>query len=151
MGQGIYEAQRKNQQQKAGDAMAPQAAILLIMSDSPQPKRVSHKVIGLAVLYAFGPVFLMSTNPSHLPLALIVVPFLWLFAALFATAWLMLGLIGPFKPRKRRFLVAGAGSSLPVMLLVFRSIHQLTLRDVLLTAALIAVATFYVSRADFIH
>lgn len=113
-------------------------------------RRIPHKVIGLAVLYVAGIVFLMSTNPAHLPLPLIMVPFLWLFITLFATSWLLLGIAGPFKGRRQRLLVAGAVSTLPVLMLIFKSIHQLTARDVILAIALVGVATFYVSRADFI-
>ncbi len=111
----------------------------------------AHKIVGLLLLYASGLLFLMSTDPAQLPLVLIVVPFLWLFATLFATLWLVLGLLPAFQPHKRRLITAGSGSALPVLLLVFRSMHQLTIRDILLSVVLIAVAAFYVSRADFIQ
>lgn len=111
---------------------------------------IPHKVIGLVLLYMTGIVFLMSTNPARLPLPLIMVPFLWLFVSIFATAWVLLGIVGPFKAKRPRLLVAGAGATLPVLMLVFKSIHQLTARDVVLAIALVGVATFYVSRADFI-
>lgn len=113
-------------------------------------RHIPHKLLGLVVLYLAGIVFLMSTNPTQLPLPLIMVPFLWLFVTLFATMWVLFGAVGPFRARRRRLVMAGSIATLPVLLLVFKSIHQLTARDVILAVALVGVATFYVSRADFI-
>ena len=107
-------------------------------------------VTGLLLLYAAGILFFILTNPSHLPLVLLVLPFMWLFTVIFWSVWLLAGLSKTLNPVRRRILVAGATAMLPSLLLVFQSIHQLTGRDVLLTVAFIGLAVFYVSRADFI-
>jgi hypothetical protein len=113
---------------------------------------VKHKthIVGLVCLYGLGITFFVLTNPAQLPLVLLVLPFMWLFAVIFWTAWLLLGLSKSLSPARRRMLIAGVVAMLPSLLLVFQSIHQLTGRDVLLTVAFIALAVFYVSRADFI-
>ncbi len=48
-------------------------------------------------------------------------------------------------------MIASGAASLPVLLLVFQSVHQLTIRDVLVSVSLLAFAIFYISRADFIR
>jgi hypothetical protein len=46
--------------------------------------------------------------------------------------------------------MAGTAAALPVLLLVFQSIHQLSVKDVLLVFVLLAAISFYLSKADFI-
>lgn len=103
---------------------------------------------GLAMLYSFGPLFLAFTDPSRLPIALLVVPFMWLFIALFVTVWLVLKRLGQSK--RRRSIIATAAATLPVLLLIFQSIHQLSFKDVVLAVILLAAISFYLSKADFI-
>lgn len=114
------------------------------------PNHLSKKA-GLAALYISGPLFLMLVNPTGLALPLLIVPFLWLFAVLFVTVlWIAQTKIGKL-PRKRAVIVASIVATLPVLLLLFQSIHQLSVKDVLLSIGLIAVASFYLYRADFIR
>lgn len=115
---------------------------------------VTHKMstyIGLGLLLVSGPIFLMSTNPQNLPLPLLIVPFLWLFMSIF---WVTLYIVRKFTKRlskSRRVIVAGVFATFPVLLLVFQSIHQLTIRDVVISVAMVCIAAFYLDRADFIH
>lgn len=109
------------------------------------------KKVTIGVLYLSGPLFLMLTDPTKLPLPLLVLPFMWLFAALFTSSlWILRQRFGRL-PRRRAVISAGIISTLPVMLLVFQSIHQLSIKDVLLTIGFILVASFYLQRADFIR
>lgn len=110
-----------------------------------------HKIIGLIVLYAFGPVFLASTNPETTPIVLLVVPFLWVFVVLFTTIWLLLGHSQMLSKGRRRLLLSGIAAVLPVLILVLNSIHQLTMGDILLVTAILGIISFYLSKADFIH
>lgn len=91
----------------------------------------------------------MLTNPDNLPLPLLVLPFLWLFAVLFVTIRNLLGRMREVRARQAA-LIAGFGATLPVLLIVFQSIHQLSIRDVLLCLGLVGVAALYMLRADFI-
>lgn len=47
-------------------------------------------------------------------------------------------------------MVSGTIASIPVLLALFQSIHQLSIRDVLLSVGLVMLAALYMLRADFI-
>lgn len=101
------------------------------------------------VLYISGPLFFALTSPKSLPLPLLVFPFLWLFSCLFVTSWLLL--TRHYKVNKRQAsMVSGTIASIPVLLTVFQSIHQLSIRDVLLSVGLVVLTALYMLRADFI-
>lgn len=104
----------------------------------------------IVTLYLSGPLFIVLTDPRHLPLPLLVVPFLWLFGSLFLTTWLILK---DHKSVSRRqvVMIAGVVASIPVLLMVFQSIHQLSLKDVLLSVGLVLLTAVYMLRADFIR
>jgi hypothetical protein len=104
----------------------------------------------LIVLILLGPLFMAMTDPTRLPLPLLIVPFVWLFAVLYLSINFVVNWQWPGAPKKRRIVIAGVGAALPVLLLVFESIHQLTVKDFLIAAALVACISFYMSRADFI-
>lgn len=99
-------------------------------------------------LYLSGPAFILLTKPQDLPLPILVFPFIWLFVVLFVSVWLL------FRtrqlPRKQIVLVSGIVATTLVLLAVFQSIHQLTIRDVLLSLGLVSLAAVYMLRADFI-
>jgi hypothetical protein len=94
---------------------------------------------------------MVFTNPANLPVPFLIVPFLWLFVAIFMTVHIILESRLASIARKRRVVIAGVCATLPVLLLVFESIHQLSLKDFLITVALIVCVSFYMMRADFIE
>jgi hypothetical protein len=107
------------------------------------------KLLVLLALYLSGPAFILLTHPEHLPLPLLMVPFLLLFLSIFVTVWLT----GPLVTRgllsgKRRWAVAASVAGLPVLLIVLRSVDQLTVRDVLIAGGLLVGLTWYVRRVD---
>ena len=104
----------------------------------------------VAGLYLLGPVFLLNTDPQKLPLPLLVLPFVWLFSVIFISTLLVLSK-RPSVTKKQRVMVAGIVASIPVLLIIFQSIHQLSLKDVLLSVSLVLLAAFYMLRADFIR
>jgi hypothetical protein len=111
----------------------------------------SHWLLGWVSLLVSGPLFMSLTDPRELPLPLIVVPFLWLFVSIYVSIQLLFRLRFPAAPRKRRVIVAGTAAALPVLLAVFASLHQLTVKDFLLAVALVTCISFYMARADFIN
>lgn len=111
-------------------------------------KRV-YMAVSLGALYLFGPVFFVATDPSKLPLPLLIIPFLWLFTCIFVTMWLLLRQKRNVAPRQA-VIVAGVVATFPVLLAVFQSIHQLSIRDVLLSVTLVVFTAIYLLRADFI-
>ena len=100
------------------------------------------------VLYLSGPLFLLLTNPKNLSLPLLIFPFLWLFVSI------IYGLTGLYKllagkPVGRRLqLNFGLIALVPVLLAILQSIHQLSIKDIVLVLGLVAVASFYVSKLD---
>ena len=102
-----------------------------------------------AFLVLSGPLFFMLTNPDSLPLGFFVLPFLWVFSCLFTLSWLTLR-NRPSINKKKLIIVCVLVATSPVLLLVFQSIHQLIIRDVVIMLGLVSLAVVYVVRADFI-
>jgi hypothetical protein len=116
-------------------------------------KIINHrygKKLLTGLLFIIGPVFLLTTDPNALPLPLLVVPFIWLFSSLFVASWMLLSRKDNIS-RRQVALVAGIIASVPVLLAVFQSIHQLSIRDVLLSVGLVVLAAVYMLRADFMR
>lgn len=113
--------------------------------------KLSYQIVFLLVIYGFGVVFFLLIDPRTLPLVLMIVPFLWAFVALFSTFWVIMSHFEVFGSKKRRVILGGVASSLPVLLLVLSSIHQLTFRDVVISVAIVSLVGFYMSRADFLR
>lgn len=100
-------------------------------------------------VYAFGPVFIATTNPDNLPLVLLIVPFLWLFLVLFLSTMYILR-YRTSATKRQVIMVSSLVASLIGLLAVFQSIHQLSIRDVLLSLGIVGLAALYMLRADFI-
>ena len=109
-----------------------------------------RKITAVARFYISGPLFLAMTNPQDLPLPIVLLPFIWLFIAIFVAAQWLVQLRAEKLDKRRRMLLAGVSAALPVLLLVFESVHQLSVRDVLIVVALLASISFYMTRADFL-
>ncbi len=110
-------------------------------------KRISW----LLLLYAVVLVILITTNPFNAPLLVVMVPFGLIFIALLATFNALLKYL-PFGQQwsnKKRLIIAAAAAWLPVMLLILRSIDQLTLRDGFILAVFIIALLLYISRTTF--
>lgn len=112
------------------------------------------KVLGAWICTAL---LLLATDPAKLPSALLIVPFLLLFVAVYLTVKEALHLlrggdgnkiIGMKASRPR--LIAGLIAAFPVLLLVLQSIGQLTTWDILMVVALFIVAYFYIIKASAI-
>lgn len=84
----------------------------------------------------------MFTNPENLPLLLLVLPFLYLFATAYLTVLLVCRVLGV----KSAVFVSLVVAIFGVLLFVLGSLHQLTLRDVIISLALTALLTWYVIR-----
>jgi len=95
---------------------------------------------------------MMLFQPSNLPVVVLIVPFVLLFAA-FYSLWNLLGLLrakyftqkGAIARPHRRLGLAICLSA--TLLLVLQSLGQLTLRDVLTVVAIIILGYLYVARS----
>jgi hypothetical protein len=108
--------------------------------------KIQRRILILG-LYAAVPIFLLSTNPEHLPLLLLWVPFLLLGAVLYISARILGGRHGHLHGR-RLTSISIIAAVLPVLLLILSSIDQLTLRDTVIAVALILAGIFYLQRLD---
>jgi hypothetical protein len=124
------------------------SVILICMQQATHSR--TRKLVALILLFAAGPLFVALTDPTHLPLPLVIIPFAWLFTVLYVSINFVIKAKWTSASQKRRYIIAGVGGALPVLLLVFESIHQLTARDFFIAAALVACISFYMARADFI-
>jgi hypothetical protein len=98
--------------------------------------------------------FMMVSQPSKLPVVVLIVPFVLLLGA-FYSLWTLISLIrrrylsrkgDEARPHRRLGLAVSLSATL---LLVLQSLGQLTLRDVLTVAAIIILGYLYVSRSPF--
>jgi len=87
---------------------------------------------------------LLTTDPQSLPSVVLVAPFVLLFVILAVLISLIFGLYG--LSRSGRLRAGMIGAAMPVLLLLLKSLGQLTLRDTLAIFALFAIAYFYASR-----
>jgi len=85
-----------------------------------------------------------STQPAHLPSAMLVLPFALIFIVLVLLGVTILKLRGLSSAKSLRLSLMG--SALPMLVLVLQSFGQLTIRDLLTIIALFAIAHFYLSR-----
>ena len=100
---------------------------------------------------------LLLSSPSRLPSAVLIVPFLLLFIAIYVTVKEVMHLLRGGEQNKivgmrasRPRLIAGLVAGFPVLLLVLQSIGQLTAWDVLTVVALFIVAYFYIIKSSVV-
>jgi hypothetical protein len=107
----------------------------------------------LVLLYISLPVFLVSTNPQRLPIILLILPVVLLFIILYTTVYLLLTRkvkLAKSISKTRLIVIAGLTAIVPVLMLVLASIRQFTLKDILLTIALLVCVSWYLLKVDFL-
>ena len=103
-------------------------------------------VIGLLLVVIL---FISFTSPKKVPLPLLVFPFFALYVAVFLM--MKLNMTRKTASSKTIVITSGLVAAFPALLVIFQSIHQLTIKDVLIVFALVCVVAFYLARADFIE
>lgn len=94
--------------------------------------------------------FLCLTDPGRLPVVVLIVPFVLLFAATYGSWTLVQRFSIKYLARGRPHVHLGVGlCASGVLLLVLQSLGQLTLRDVLMVAAIVGLGSVYVNRSGF--
>lgn len=91
---------------------------------------------------------LLTTNPKEVPIAVLMLPPLLSFAALALIAYQVLGLfsVGKGRTRAQRTTLALICAGVPILLLVLKSVDQLSARDIILFSVLVGLLTFYLGR-----
>jgi hypothetical protein len=116
------------------------------------PKKFRTTLL-LVLLYVSLPVFLVSTNPQRLPIILLILPVVLLFIILYTTVYLLLTRkvkLAKSISKTRLIVIAGLTAIVPVLMLVLASIRQFTLKDILLTIALLVCVSWYLLKVDFL-
>ena len=113
-------------------------------------QNVKHRFLYVMVFLSL-PLFIFLTDPNNLPLPLLVVPFLLLFVCLFIVIKFSLLKLGVIRTNRKASIVSGVVASLPVLLLTFQTVHQLSVIDVLVSVCLVTLATIYITKTEFIR
>ena len=111
--------------------------------------KLAKKIMTAVGLYGGLFIFFMLTDPQKLSIGWLLLPFLWIFVALF---WTFKSLIISIRRRRKsnkNNTLAAILAGLPTLILLLDSIDQLTVRDVLLIFILGVVGLFYVSKLNF--
>lgn len=97
-------------------------------------------------------VFLMSTNPESLPIGFVFLPVILLYICLFLGGKLLYEVLGSIRNKASRVkenAFAMTFALIPTVLLLLRSINQLTPKDLFLVSLLGIVLVFYISVLKF--
>jgi hypothetical protein len=109
-------------------------------------KRIVRTIAAWTALLAF----MMISNPQHLPVILLIVPFILLFIALIMLWGLVVPLLRRLLGRRgyegsRRLRITVCGSL--VLLLIMQSLGQLTIRDFGTIVAIAVIGYLYIGRS----
>lgn len=100
--------------------------------------------IGLLLLLAL-------TSPNHLPSLLLMLPFLLILILIISAFFMILRVLKVAENNERkRFMIAAIAGIVPTLLLVLKSINELTSRDVIVALLFVAIFGFYFNRAEFL-
>jgi len=111
-------------------------------------KHYLKQLLIVALLYGGLLMFLLTTNPNKLSITWLIVPFVWLFLALFVSVQLLIDLLRLHNTSssKRQLTIAAVCAAIPTLMLLLDSINQLTIKDSLLIVALGVGGMFYVGK-----
>jgi hypothetical protein len=113
--------------------------------------RMTRQIQLTGMIWLLLAVFLCLTEPNGLPVVALIVPFVLLFAALYGS-WSLLQrfsvkYLARGRPHTKLGVVLCIGA---VLLLVLQSLGQLSLRDIVMVAAIVAVGSVYATRSGFL-
>lgn len=107
-------------------------------------KKLIKKLLAVAMTFGGLLIFLFSTNPEKLSIGWLILPFLWLFIAIFMSTLLVLDQFKVNSPK--RLTIAILTALIPSVALLLNSVNQLTLRDAMLVIIIGGIAIFYTSK-----
>lgn len=115
-----------------------------IISLQMSHKKQLYAVIGIMII---GCILLFTTNPQRMPLPVLILPFILIFALLWLLLRMILRYFYPQTPKRKLDFFAGLLSAFPVVCLLLQSVGQFSSRDFITLAALFVVLWFYLNRA----
>ena len=115
--------------------------------------KIKKQQLGVILLWLSLLVFLFSTDPNKLSIGWLILPFIWLFLCLFMTFLLVVNKITlkrELLTKSKRYTIAFIAASLPTLILLLKSIDQLSAKDLVLFIVFYLIISFYVSKLRFI-
>ena len=113
----------------------------------------SRTFVILGLLYIGLAGFFVTTNPDNLPAAMLILPALWMYGAFYLSLLTFASLVtvqlGMARWKVGVYCAIAAG--VPTLLLVLRSLDQLTVKDSALLLIMTIVTVFYVGRLRFVQ
>jgi hypothetical protein len=79
---------------------------------------------------------------------MLVLPYLWLFILFVLIQVNLFKYVLHRRITRKSYVVAGLLAAIPVLLIVLQSIHQLSIKDIVLVVGLVLLASFYLIRLD---
>jgi hypothetical protein len=102
------------------------------------------KLILLVILLVFGVFFFLGTNPSEVPIYVLIVPFIYFFTLFYLLTSQIQDLLnnnmGPSIP-----LIV---SSLILLMIILGSLHQLSAKDIILSLVLMLLLGWYIRKLE---
>lgn len=114
-------------------------------------KNKKNELVRIAGLWSALFVFLASTDPFKLPAALLAAPILWMFLCIVYTMFILQKIISSSSDKSdlSRLWYGVIVAMFPTLILLLRSINQLTFKDLVLVLILATVGIGYVKRFRF--
>ena len=109
-----------------------------------------NKILVILGLTGVLGLFLLLTNPEHIALPLLIVPFVLIGIIIYQLARLGVGIFASNKTGVTSRLVPVSVAFIAVVFALLESLHQLTWKDSLLVAIFTVLFWVYLSRADFL-
>ncbi len=113
--------------------------------------KTSRMIILDLSCYLLGVILLLATNTQHIPLVILVLPFVIFYVAFTLTVLLIMHYLDNSKVfifNRKRLLSAGLIASLPIISLVLTSIGQFSYRSFITLLVIFGIAGFYINRSS---
>ncbi len=114
--------------------------------------RYIRRIKFILPLYLIVVALLLFTNPQHLPLALLLLPLLVFFVALFLTIKMLMEHFardnGASPTSKKQAVLAAIIAGFPVLCLLLKSVGQMSVRDFIILLVMFGLLGFYVNRMN---
>ncbi len=114
----------------------------------PKQKLVRRGMITLISL-SFLVLLLLTTNPYHLPIVVLLFPFLLIFLVSYETVYLISSKLTDIEHKNKQRLGSGIIAGALVTLALLQSIRELSPRDLIIIVILVIGMSFYLLRIDF--
>lgn len=114
----------------------------------PLRQKLVRPVLITFVSVVFLAVLLLTTNPYHLPLIVLILPFLLIFVVIYEVIRLVFLKSDLEEHKKKQRFNASIFAGGIVTLALLQSIRQLSLKDVIIIVILIIGASLYLRRID---